>query len=275
MVSMSKKELYQTKLQKILDSFIKSGKSEILEDFLISNSNLPGPRANLELSEAFSKSIAGACQEDMAKLWQLCVKFTSYSADEAPANSPKEFLVLCGARAVGTLGRFPNYFDKSLSFLRQLASDPRWRTREGVATALQDLIETQPQKTIEKLEAWVKNDDWLAMRAVAAGVAEPRLLKNKGTAMSALELHKRIIQRIISEKNRDADFKTLKQALGYSISVVVSEAPDDGFAYMHRLAESDDEDILWIIRENLKKARLTKKFPEEVNLLVQSLKDKS
>ncbi len=51
---------------------------------------------------------------------------------------------------------------------------------------------------------------------------------------------------------------------GYSLSVVVYSIPEEGFEYMHRLADSQDPDILWIMKQNLKKKRLTRNFLGEV-----------
>jgi hypothetical protein len=56
----------------------------------------------------------------------------------------------------------------------------------------------------------------------------------------------------------------LKQGLGYSLSVIVCAVPEEGFEYMRQLAGTQDADILWIVKENLKKNRLLKNFPEEV-----------
>jgi hypothetical protein len=149
--------------------------------------------------------------------------------------------------------------------LKLLASDQRWRTREGVAMAIQTMIEKQPQRTLKELENWIENDNWLVMRAVAAGVAEPPLLKNEQTAKSAFELHKKIFTQIVAAQERkSSDFKTLKQGLGYSLSVVVCAVPKEGFEYMRQLAGTQDADILWIVKENLKKNRLLRNFPEEV-----------
>lgn len=41
-------------------------------------------------------------------------------------------------------------------------------------------------------------------------------------------------------------------------SVAVAAAPVDGFARLERLAAVDDPDARWIVRENLKKARLAR-----------------
>jgi hypothetical protein len=101
------------------------------------------------------------------------MKLSCFSPIEAPVNSPMEFLVFCGAHGIGVLGSLLEFFRKASVRLKQLASDPRWRTREGVAMAIQTLIMKQPQKTLEKLEEWIEDDNWLVMRASAAGVAEP------------------------------------------------------------------------------------------------------
>ncbi len=111
------------------------------------------------------------------------------------------------------------------------------------------------------------------MRAVAAGVAEPALLRNKQTARWALELHKKIFAEILIAKERKSkEFKKLRQGLGYSLSVVICAIPKEGFEYVRQLTDAQDADILWIIKENLKKNRLIKNFPNEVASIKKLLK---
>ena len=88
------------------------------EAYLKKNSGLPGPRANLELVEAVGE------EADPERLWRL-----SASSDE--------FLALCGTAGLGHLAVSDPV--PVMSWLRELASDPRWRVREGVAIALQHL----------------------------------------------------------------------------------------------------------------------------------------
>jgi hypothetical protein len=261
---MGRKESYKEHLPVLIDESLRTGVAENLMAYLTSNSNLPGPRGNLELADAFA-DVVGGYEGDCDKLWSLCMQLSRFSLVEAPVNNPREFLVFCGARGVGALGTSPRFFQEALSRLKELASDARWRTREGVAMALQSIITKQPQKTLKELSRWVEGDNWLAMRAVAAGVAEPALLKDEETVHAAFELHKQILSRITGAKERKStEFKTLRQGLGYSLSVVVREVPTEGFAYMRKLAEQKDADVLWIVKENLKKNRLLKNFPEEV-----------
>lgn len=270
---MSKKESYKEHLTDLINESLKTGMAENLMKYLTSNSNLPGPRGNLELANVFADLVRDYTGKEHEKLWSLCLQLTQFPLIEAPVNNPKEFLVFCGARGVGALGTSQRFFQKAMSRLKELASDSRWRTREGVAMAIQSMIEKQPQKTLKEIEEWIESDNWLAMRAVAAGVAEPALLKDKRTAKSAFELHKQIFSQIAATRERkSSEFKKLKQGLGYSLSVIVCAVPREGFEYMRQLAEQQDADILWIVKENLKKNRLLKNFPEEVASTKKMLK---
>lgn len=264
---MDKKENHKKDLANLFDEFLKNWNEKKIIEYIISNSNLPGPRANLEMAQAFAEVVEEYYAKDPERLWSLSLKLIEVSSDEAPVNDPREFLPFCGARAMGAIGSVsPAFFTKALSLLKELANDPRWRTREAVAIGLQKLLEKHGQRTMKELESWILKDDWLVMRAVAAGVAEPVLLKNEQYAQWALDLHKKIFNQILDTKDRKSEeFKKLKQGVGYTLSVVIHAIPEEGFEYIHQLIDSQDSDILWIVKENLKKKRLTKNFPEEVS----------
>ncbi|MCY1247415.1 hypothetical protein D9M72_607440 [compost metagenome] len=53
----------------------------------------------------------------------------------------------------------------------------------------------------------------------------------------------------------------LRQGLGYCWSVAIAASPAEGFRRLERWAASDDKDVRWIVRENLKKARLARADP--------------
>ena len=63
------------------------------EPFLLAESGLSGPRANLELANV-------AADEGDAPLFR---KLLSHDAERAPANSPHEFLAFCGVVGLGKL----------------------------------------------------------------------------------------------------------------------------------------------------------------------------
>jgi hypothetical protein len=261
-----KKESYKQDLTHFLDDFLKTGNKDEITEYLVSKSNLPSPRGNLELAMAFAEVVEAYPSRELEKLWELCLKLTKISADEAPTNNPREFLTFCGTCALGAIASVsPSFFEKALVLLRELADDPRWRIREAVAMGIQKLLTKESQGTLKALENWIADNDWLAMRAVAAGVAEPPILKDDTTARRALELHRKIFDRIRSSKERKSDaFKATRKGLGYTLSVVVCAAPKEGFALMQQLAGQQDTDILWIVKQNLKKNRLIKNFPDNV-----------
>lgn len=84
--------------------------------------------------------------------------------------------------------------------------------------------------------------------------------------------HIKIVLRILDEitasiqsvEDRKSDeFKALRKGLGYCWSVAVAALPEEGKKRMERWFSSDDKDVLWIMRENLKK-RLTRMDAEWV-----------
>jgi len=209
----SKKENHKHDLAPLFHGFFQTGdESEIIE-YLVSNSNLPGRRANLELGEAFAEVVGAHSAEELETLWGLCLKLIGVSSEQAPTNDPKEFLPFCGAWAIGAVGSVsPVFFQEALSHLRELASDPRWRMKEAVAKGVQRWIERQGPQASKELGGWVVRGDWLAMRAVAAGVAEPALLKDRQIATSALELHRKIFDQVLdAEERKSEEFRILRK----------------------------------------------------------------
>ncbi len=95
--------------------------------YLLAESGLPGPRGNLELVQA-------AADEGDEALFR---RYLAYDPEQAPTGTALEFLPVCGVVGLGRLlaeGR-----SDLLPIIRQAASDPRWRLREGAAMALQRL----------------------------------------------------------------------------------------------------------------------------------------
>ena len=268
-----KTRAYETELWSLFSDYARTGDFTGLRVYLLGRSGLPGPRGNLELAKAFGNVIqqgilAGALEPQ--SLLSLCQSLSSFPASLAPTNDPKEFLVFCGLCGLGALGTKPPLFDPVSVSLRTFAGDPRWRAREGVAMALQRLLDAEPKQTLVLLLRWVNEDDPFLLRAVVAGVAEPRILVSKATARSALELHKRVFNRFTQLQRNSEGFDALKKGLGYSLSVVVAALPREGFAFMAELAASRNADVNWVIRENLKKKRLMR-YPADVAAVYKAL----
>jgi 3-methyladenine DNA glycosylase AlkC len=122
--------------------------------------------------------------------------------------------------------------------------------------ALQRLGDTDVGRLLSEMERWSRGN-FLEMRAAAASLCEPRLLKQKEYAKQTLVLLDRITASISSSTDRNTDeFKALKKSLGYCWSVVVAANPAVGMPLMEHWFSTADRDIRWIMRENLKKKRL-------------------
>lgn len=213
---------------------------------LAARSGLPGPRANLELVEAFADVAPPALIDEFAA-----------DADE--------YLALCAAVALGRLLAEGGAADAAalVTRLRALAADERWRVREGVAMALQRVGDADPALLVRIVAKWSAGPTPLVARAAVAGVCEPRLLRDRATALAALDACERATVLLVSlpaQDRRGAAARTLRQGLGYCWSVAVAATPEPGLARFSRLAEAAeaDADVAWIVRTNRSKARLAR-----------------
>jgi hypothetical protein len=224
--------------------------------YLMSESNLPGPRGNLELAQA----VAGSGTE------QQFLSFLQFTPQLAPENTTQSFLAFCGTLGLGTL--IANGQEHYLATLKQQANDPRWRTREAVAMAMQHIGDHNSELLLEICHDW-KSGTWLEQRAVVAGICEPRVLNSKTfteIAMIILDEITTHIQQAIP--NKADDFRTLRQALGYGWSVIIVASPDPGKGYLENWSQDPHPDIRWIVKENLKKKRLQRMDADWVNKFV-------
>jgi HEAT repeat protein len=214
------------------------------EPYLLQESGLPGPRGNLELAQV----VADEGTRD------LFARFLSYTPEVAPVNSPQEFLFFCGVMGLGRL--LAEGDEAILETLRPFASDPRWRTREAVAMALQRLGKVNMGKLLEAMETW-STGNWYEKRAAAASLAEPALLHNEDDAVRALHILDRMTATMENSLDAKAEaFKVFQQGLSYCWSVLVAAAPAEGKRMMEKWLTCDDRLIRKVMQENLKKNRL-------------------
>lgn len=234
---MTKTEAYRARLRALQD----------WDAFLLEASGLPGPRGNIELAQVV------ADEGDLPRFR----RYLAYTAARAPTNSPYEFLAFCGVLG---LGRLLAAGDESLlSDLRRCASDPRWRIREAVAMALQRLGDVDMERLLAEMRLWAAEGAPLEQRAAAAALCEPRLLRQPEHARAVLHLLDQITAGVErAEDRRCDDFLILRQGLGYCWSVAVAALPSEGKALMERWLARPDRDVRWIMKENLKKARLVR-----------------
>lgn len=209
------------------------------DGYLDDHSGLPGPRGNLELLDVVG---------DVAPADYL----------RACAVSPDEYRAAVGAAGLGRLVAEGD--DEAAQTLRTLADDDRWRVREGVAMALQRVGDADPALLRRIIDGWL-DDAPLVLRAAIAGICEPRLLRTAEAAAYAVRLVDHVTQTLAglpASRRRDPDVRVLRQGLGYCWSAAVAADPDAGFAVLERWAGTTDDDVRWVLRQNLRKARLAR-----------------
>lgn len=227
--------------------------------YLLEESRLPGPRANLELAFAVAQ------EGDESRF----LRYAELDESEAPANSPQEFLAFCGVLGLGYLAARGQ--KQHLSALRTYASDARWRVREAVALGLQRYGEVDMGGLVDFAESWIEGNPF-ERRAVVAALCEPGLLQEPILAARIFDILDQITRSITEEMDRKAEsFKALRKGLGYGWSVAVAAQPEVGKGRMERWIGVEDRDIRWIMKQNLKKKRLTRMYEDWVASQLEKL----
>jgi hypothetical protein len=227
--------------------------------FLMQESRLPGPRANLEL--AFAAALEGT--EDQF------LRFAALDCEQAPANTQEEFLAFCGVLGLGYLAARGE--GEHFALLRRRASDSRWRVREAVALGLQRYGQMSIEHLLELMEEWSKGT-LLERRAAVATLCEPALLEDPDDAARIMEIVQEITCSSLGEEDRRSEeFRVLRKSLGYGWSVLVAAQPSIGMPRMERWITSQDSDIRWIMKQNLMKKRLSRMDESWVRAQLEAL----
>ncbi len=234
-----------------------------LENTLISNSNLPGRRANLEmafvLADCFEKADISESQ------WKMLLDWTRISHSDAPVNHPREFLPFCAILSLGSLYDSADKKRKEqiINIIRASASDRRWRIREAVAMGFQRVSEKNFIVIKEIFSDWIKEASLLEKRAILATLAHPPVLDNRENVLFCLQIADEILQSL-QEPNKierkSKEFAILRKGLEFTISVYVACLPEEGFRFLKKWAQKDDADIKIILKSNLSKTRLLKNY---------------
>lgn len=250
-----------------------TGNQRPLEFYLREQSRLPGSRANLELVSDISNLLAALVPEQPGGV-RMLLEYLVRDEKAVAHNTPDEFVVLCGVVSFGTCAAVRSeWCNEVFTLLGHFACSSSWRVREGAAMAFQRLLPVVSEETIEYLIELATTGNCFQQRASIAAIAEPPLLRDSLMIDAALTIQQVVLERLhaipAAERKRE-DVRVLRQALGYTASVVAAAAPEKGFALLCECAAWGDPDINWVLRENLKKKRLAK-FVEHTEKLSKLL----
>ncbi len=259
-------------INQLLPLLQKGSAFEDLEQMLVANSNLPGPRANLELAWAFAD-----CFEKIQlteELSHLLTAWANLAPEQAPSGHPLEFLPFCAIQALGAAYLRTTGREHILVVLKKAAGDSRWRVREAVAMGFQRIAEMDFAIAQEVFSAWLSDATLMEKRAILAALAHGPLLKPPERAEFCLDITELVLRNLLRlprQERKTEGFRILKQGLEYSISLFVESLPEQGFARLEKWVEEDDADLRHIIKSNLLKARLAKKHAAKVQGLLARL----
>jgi len=246
---MTKKETLIQELKLIIDD------PEKLEGFVIENSNIPSPRANLELAFALSEVYENI---------EVIIKWTEIDADQAGVNDPRSFLPFCSAVSLGRL--YTKTKDKKIvRVLKKMASDDRWRIREAVAFGFQRIGEDNLSELKRIFSEWIEKSNNREKRAILVSLAHPEIL-DRNLSLFCFE----ILEDVFENMERDDDFEILKKGLDFTISVYTAANPECGFSFVEKWI-GKDKVIDGIIKSNLKKNRLLKKHPQKAKEILKKM----
>lgn len=217
------------------------------DSFLREHSNLPGRQANLELAKAFAR--VGTLMDFK--------KYIRLDCEEAPDNTPDEFLTFCGVVGYGQY--LSKYHDGGLLMqLRERANDPRWRIRKAVVLALRVIGQKKISRLTGYTKSWIEGT-YLEQRAAVVALCEPDLLNDREVCLVALELLDWATATMVEYDDRQSEgYQILQEALSYCWSIAVATLPEKGKPMMERWLKENHPVVNMIMRNNLKEERLSK-----------------
>ena len=226
--------------------------------YLLAESGLPGPRSNLELADTVAE------MGDEVRFMHLIGCDLHQGSDSA-----NEYLPFCGVVGLGSLLAKKQLH--VLPLLHTYANDPRWRLREGAAIALQRWGKADMEALIDEMVSWSRGT-LLEQRTAAAALCEPVLLRRLDQVKRVLDILDEITESLSHLTNRRSeDCRVLRKGLAYCWSVAAAALPEAGKAAMEKWMVSNDADVRWIMKENLKKNRLTRIDPDWVKVWSERL----
>lgn len=250
---MNKRESYERKLVNI--------SPRQWETYLKEHSNLPGSKPNLELAQAFAR--IGTLMDFK--------KFVKRDFKQAPENTPASFLTICGVLGMGRY--LAKYHDAGLlQMLKERANDPRQRVREAVIIALQSIGEKKITRLLKYAKMWAEGS-YFEQRAAIAALCKPDLLTERNVCLEALELLDWITASMMEDNIETDGFLQLKESLSYCWSVAVAAVPEKGKPMMERWIKENHPIINNIMKENLKKKRLTFIEPQWTQRWIRKISD--
>ena len=147
---------------------------------------------------------------------------------------------------------------------------------------LQRLGEQDPPALLSLLRSWLAEASLMDRRAILLCLAHPPLLEHTEAVEMALDLAEACLQILEADSSADQhdesseplspeDRHALRKCLEFAPSVYTAADPTRGFAQLRRWASRESIATKRIVVLNLRKARLARHFPQEVEDVASEL----
>jgi len=124
--------------------------------------------------------------------------------------------------------------------------------------ALQRVGDINIEFLLQEMEEWSKGN-LFEKRAAIAALCEPRLLASDKVVGSVLKILDQVTTSFSDLQDRSSEeFEVLKKGLAYCWSIAVAAYPERGKELIEKWVKAKDKDVSWIMKQNLKKNRLSK-----------------
>ncbi len=237
---------------------------------LCRGSNLPGPRINETLAEAFAAECASRGKEtDALVAWLITL-----DPDAAPgggsgpygAGSELEFLPVCGVYAAGArAARDESCRWAMLALIHDAAEDLRFRVRDAVPLALEQIGSRGGDALAIAVVDWM--DGYFHAAAVLRGMVRQDWLPQIETAAHATDLYVRAFELAMDAPRAAArypGFKSLLEALQQTIGPLGGRFGVPMFDALAQLSRSKDPVLRDLITNGVEVAKLRSRHRDDV-----------
>ena len=235
---------------------------EPVTKFLSLHSGLPGPRGNITLAAETSKLIAENWGTEKPFLRGLVTGWVA---------SGDEYLMFVAHMALGYILRVsPGEAEWAVPLLYEGNFSKLWRAREGVTFALEALLDGRRGFALSLIDSWCADGQPILVRNAVVALAHPSQLRESTEQLDALKKYNGVGMGLVADSEKTPDVEMLGKSLGFTLSVA-AEADEGYLDQLEAWIRRGVKPWRSIIRENLGKSRIAKRFPDRVRSLLALL----
>jgi hypothetical protein len=233
-------------------------RAEPLTSFMLGHSGLPGPRGNITLATEASRLIAESWDAEGRFLRELIEEWTS---------SGDEYLIFTAHCSLGyILVVSPAEEAWAVPLLYEGNFNRLWRAREGVTFALEALLDKRRGFAFALIDAWCADRNPIVVRNTVVALAHPSQLRESAEQLDVLKKYNRIGMELVAGSWKTPDAKMLAKSLGFTLSVA-AEADESYLDQFEEWIRAGVKPWRNIVKENLGKSRIAKKYPARIAAL--------